>query len=320
MPVQPLTHHEILGLVEPFTRRGRHVDLAASDRLERRLAFKPIEHAGDGPAAPPLREVLVLEHLESGAFRLTRVLTLPGGLEATLQTEGPQPGELLARIEAVDPRSQVRTGDGFVLAYHHRLDAAPPARTILVRGTARVDGFTLALAVPKVRGVSGEVELASAGEDALALPEDLLAVMGWDWGRIGRLRGAWRGSVNLRRREPGRTQDAEAKLERAAAHLARTLSEPPARFHDRQLRARWEVTFRRAIPLLVCIALIAAALAVPYLGLSQDSVFRMLIFNAPPLLLALFFGLREIPRIEIPPLPRRPTASAWRQSAARGER
>jgi hypothetical protein len=40
----------------------------------------------------------------------------------------------------------------------------------------------------------------------------------------------------------------------------------------------------------------------------------MLIFNAPPLLLGLFFCLREMPRIEIPPLPRPSAAGAWRRA------
>ncbi len=40
--MQPLTHHEIIGIVEPFTRRGRHVDLSASNRLERCLVLKPV--------------------------------------------------------------------------------------------------------------------------------------------------------------------------------------------------------------------------------------------------------------------------------------
>jgi hypothetical protein len=38
----------------------------------------------------------------------------------------------------------------------------------------------------------------------------------------------------------------------------------------------------------------------------------MLIFNAPPLLLALFFSLREMPRITLPRAPRRVRDDAWR--------
>jgi protein-S-isoprenylcysteine O-methyltransferase Ste14 len=77
---------------------------------------------------------------------------------------------------------------------------------------------------------------------------------------------------------------------------------------------RWAVTARRAVPLLVCLGVIGAALAVPALNLPPDSVLRMLIFNAPPLLLGLFVVLREMPRVELPPRPRRPTAAHWRSA------
>jgi hypothetical protein len=39
----------------------------------------------------------------------------------------------------------------------------------------------------------------------------------------------------------------------------------------------------------------------------------MMIFNLPPLLLLMLFGMRELPRLEIPPLPRRSTAVSWQQ-------
>ena len=40
----------------------------------------------------------------------------------------------------------------------------------------------------------------------------------------------------------------------------------------------------------------------------------MLIFNAPPLLLVWLFSLREMPRLEIPPLPRAPPPG-WQAQA-----
>ena len=55
----PLTHHEILRLIEPFTRRGRHVDLSATDRIERRIVFKPVVHGGEMPACAGACEILV---------------------------------------------------------------------------------------------------------------------------------------------------------------------------------------------------------------------------------------------------------------------
>lgn len=47
--VQPFTHHDILTLVEPFSRAGLQEDLAARQRQERRLAFKARLHPGLAP-------------------------------------------------------------------------------------------------------------------------------------------------------------------------------------------------------------------------------------------------------------------------------
>ena len=74
----PLTHHEILALVEPFSRQGRQVDLAGSDRTARKLLFKPVERVLTAPDLPALRETLELESLGTGSFKLTRVLTGAG--------------------------------------------------------------------------------------------------------------------------------------------------------------------------------------------------------------------------------------------------
>jgi len=61
----PLTHHEILALVAPFARRGRRVDLAASDRVARRIAFRPVEHAAREDV-PAHRETLSLAQQAAG--------------------------------------------------------------------------------------------------------------------------------------------------------------------------------------------------------------------------------------------------------------
>ncbi len=66
------------------------------------------------------------------------------------------------------------------------------------------------------------------------------------------------------------------------------------------------------MPLTAVVALVGAAALFPSLGLSRESPVWMLIFNAPPLLLALFFSLREMPRITLPRAPRRVRDDAWR--------
>ena len=190
MALPPLTHHEILRWVEPFARRGRAVDLPASDRFERRLAFRPI----DLPATdrqPALRETLRLESLRVDRFRLTRVLAREAGPEAQLQVDGADPADLLARIEAVPPHRQWRLGPDALIAFSHRLvpgvDAEPAL--VLTAASAQVAGLRLSLTLPSVEGIPAELKLAAltAGE-RFDLPEDLLAVLGWHWARLERAR------------------------------------------------------------------------------------------------------------------------------------
>jgi hypothetical protein len=322
MSSQPLTHHEIFTLVEPFTRRGRHVDLAASDRIERRLLFKPFDHGEDKVELGGVREILLLENPKPDRFRLTRTLRHRDGLEADLTVEGPDPGHLLDRIESIDPRRHFREKSGYRIARSYRLesatggtvDAASATRLLLTRGAARVEGLTLTMKAQTGRGMPAELELHADDGDTIALPEDMLAVIGWDWRRLNRVKTCWKSTLRLRGKEPGRSRDAEVKLTRTAAHLAETLREPPARYHERLVAARWNVAFRRALPLLIGLGLIFGAPAIQFLELSEGSLIRMLIFHSPPLLMVLFFSMKEMPRIEIPPFPKPLTASAWREA------
>ncbi len=313
MPAPPLTHHEILGLIEPFTRRGRHVDLAASNRLERRLVFEPIEHPDPGAAGPALRETLTLEHREDGRYRLVRELVLPDGLTATLEAEGSDAAMLLELIESVERHGQFRFGERCAIAHSYQLEGrAGAARQRLTQCLGRVANLTVRCQMPTFSGARAELTLVPPAADTMDLPEDLVAVLGWDWGTLHRSGDGWTGSIAVRQRDRERDRVAEIKFERTIGHLARTFVEPPAQFHYRLRAARWSVALRRALPLLVCLGIIAAASSVSRLGLSQNSPIRMLIFNAPPLMMMLVFCLREVPRLEIPPLPRVPKPTAWR--------
>jgi hypothetical protein len=324
MSARPLTHHEILALVEPFARHGRRVDLAASDRMARRIAFRAIDHpAADG--LPALRETLELEHGGQDYYSLTRVLELPDGLQAKLVAEGRTPADVLACVEAVPPARQIVAGPGWTIVHGHRAEPGSAAgggtvRLTLIEAQARIDGLALALRVPRTSGIPADLELRAATGDTLALPEDFLAVLGWPWTRLAFTRGHWSGNLRLRGSGPDRTADAEAKLERTVRHIAHTLAEPPRTFHERQRAARWRVTLRRAVPLLACFAMLGLTAFIASLDLPENSVWRMLVFHAPPLLLLLFVALPEMPRIEIPPPPRRLTAAAWRSPSTEDAR
>lgn len=314
MPLPPLTHHEIMGLIEPFTRRGRRVDLDASDRRARKLVFQPLEHpeAGGGQG---LHEALELENPYRSTFRLSRTVTHPGGLAATLVVEGPDPEAVLAQADALPLSAQFRSGEGYVLALAHEVEQRAAAQgPLLVGGEARVAGLTFTARVPSQRSAA-DLRLADAAGGALALPEDLLAVLGWNWAPMLQDRDGWSTKLRLRGRGQERSRRAEAALEQGVRHLARTLAEPPRRFHERFLAARWGSVFRRVIPVLTAVVLVGLIALLPR-EMLDDPGLRLVLLNLPLLVIGLSFTLQERSRVEIPPWPRRPTASSWRGPSA----
>ncbi len=311
----PLSHHDILGMVEPFTRRSRQVDLAASDRLNRRLLFKPIDHAGSASGLPALRETLQLDSYRSGNFDLTRTLTTEGGQTATLQASGRHPAALLACIEAVALAQQFVIGGDFRIARSYNVSSDATAPLVLTRAVVHLQELTLTLAVPEVRGVSADITLTPtpAGDgSALVLPDDLLAVIGWDWTRLVGKKGEWESKLRLRGGAARRTRRAEQAATCVAQHLAQALTEPPARFHERHLRARWWAALRRAIPILTPASLIVTVLLFPRIDFGDKPGLWLMLYHLPTALIALSFCLQELPEFVIPPLPRRSDAPTWR--------
>jgi hypothetical protein len=318
MSQRPLTHHEILHLVEPFTRRGRHVDLAASDRLERRLAFKPIEHPAEEGRQPLLREHLVLHGQGDDRYRLVRTLTDAAGLSATLECAGTDLDGLLEQIERIDPSEQFRTVSGVRIALSYRLGPGDPREQgiggrvtrLFANAVARLGDVRLRIdadsGYPKWAGI----ELWTENGQTLSLPPDFLAVIGWTWRPLRLLRGKWSGPLRIAKAEPERTRDAERKVEQTVTHLVETFAQPAAQFHPRFRRARWRAAFQRGLPLLVGTAIVAASPAVKWLPLEPGSFWTMLLFHAPPLLLVAYFVF-DLPLLEIPPLPRPLPEDAW---------
>jgi hypothetical protein len=310
---QPLSHHRILELVAPFSRAGWAFDLAASDRAAGTLVFRPVAHEAAAPvaheAAAPLPALTETRTLHGAGRRLVRELRTADGLVATLEAEGDEPAALLAAVAAVGPARQFCIGGGFIAALQQRCG---PNGTLVLRGLqARVAGLQINARLSSVRGYPADLQIERSEADARRLPDDLLQVLGRAWGRLTPLRTGWEAAVQLAGAEPRRSADAEAKLSRTLAHIAHTLAEPPAQFHQRHLGARWRVGVARAGPLSVGLAVVAVAVGSQALGWGDESVLALLANAAPPLLMAAFFMRREMPRIELPRVPRQPPPTSW---------
>lgn len=303
----PLTHHEVLALAEPFVRRGIAVDLAAGDRIARRIAFRAREIDASRHGLGPLRDVLRLERLPTGTLRLLRTVTPAEGPEATVEAMGMKAAELLDLVEAVPVQALLRRGQGFALARHQVVN---PVGRVFARGVARLDGLELTMTVSPVRGVAADLRLVQTGPVAFALPEDLLAVLGWDWTRLLPERGGWRTRLRLRGGNDRRTRNGEAAFDRAAEHLASTLAAPPEQFHRHHRGARLFAMFRRSIPLLTPAALVLTVLALPRFDVEASPLW-VLLYHVPTVLIALAFLLQELPAFEIPPWPRPRREPSW---------
>lgn len=307
----------------PFSRRGLKLDLAASDRLQRLLAFEPRDHPAvmvDGAVTlPPLHETLHLDLADPKRPALVRELLGPDGLSARLELTGGEPDALLGRLAEVPASRQWRCDRAAAVAMHHWLDvgdvgAGSGLTALRLReATARLAGVTLQLRMTSVGGYPAELELTPDDGRTLALPTDLLAVLGRAWSRLSAAQRSWRGHVAVRGDGKHRTRHAEDLMARAVAHLQQTLHEPPPRFHARHWRARWGVSLRELGPMALGIGVVALAFGLrgDGDGESPSSMLALMANVAPPLLMMLFFVRREMPYIGLPRVPRRPAPDAW---------
>ncbi|KPF59964.1 hypothetical protein D621_03360 [beta proteobacterium AAP51] len=314
----PLSHHAILALLPPFTAAGWSVDLAASDRAARRLAFKPAVHEA-GATHPALTETRELQDGPRG-WQLTRRFSAargvagvsdadgdtPTALTAEVMAEGGEPPELLAAAAALTP-GQLFTREGAALA----LRCTPGQPGQLRAAVARVAGLELRCTVSGVKGYPAEIMLTRDEGDTRRLPDDLLEVLGRGWSRLVPVRTGWQTSMMLQGAGAERSADAQQRLAQTLAHLAQVLAEPPLRFHQRFRLRRWRIGLLRGVPLALGVALVGVAYSLRDTGGRAEALLGALANIAPPLLMAMFFLRREMPRIELPRLPRCPRPTSW---------
>ncbi|MEO1233286.1 MAG: hypothetical protein AAFZ18_30750 [Myxococcota bacterium] len=252
-----LSHHAIMELVAPFSARGYRMDMAASDRGRGRMVFHAVEVSTADDRGLVLRSVMRLERPHRLKLRVVRSLESTAGPTATMIAEGDDVEALLTAVEAVDPERQFHfTPAGLVTrsyrseswrsASHARFRRRPVGPR-LVRAEARLEPVTLT--GQDTEGGTFELRLEASEARALDVPWDFLAVLGWRWRPLRWLSASARaGSVWLSGGPATRTHRLETLVDHAVAHVAATLSAPPADFHARHRRARWRAALQRLAP------------------------------------------------------------------------
>jgi hypothetical protein len=324
----PLTHHDILRLVEPFARAGCSVDMAATDRTARRISFRASDIAIDATPAQSWTCWLELDNRHECYFVVRRVLLHPDGPRAELEADGKDPAALLVRVQSVPPSRHVSAGPGWLTVRSYDTEVPRGQRVpagqaggieglplVMTQAEVIVQGLTLNIRIklPNLRGVPGDLTLTPTAGTRPSLPEDLLAVQGWDWARLEPNAQGWTSKLRLRGAVLRRSRTAERALEQVGAHLARVLAEPPIQFHDRHRWARWGVVLRRGIPSLTVVLMIGGALSLPRWIDPAKAGLWMALHYLPIALLALAFKAQELSRFEIPPLPRRACEPSWNE-------
>ncbi|MGF1511823.1 MAG: hypothetical protein ACFB9M_20200 [Myxococcota bacterium] len=327
-----LSHHAIMILVAPFTRRGYRVDLAASDRAQGMLTFRAVEVPAVPGGHPALKSVLRLERPHRLKVRVIRRLEAADGQTATVTAEGDDPEALLDALERIEPARQFHVVEGSSLeanppmitrSYGTEVWHTQPSRPGLWRARTAWPRLTKAearlgplhCAATDQEGRALEIRLTARKGTSLQLPTDFLAVLGWSWRPLRRMdRSTWVGSVRPWGWPSERTARLERQLDETVTHIVETLPASPALFHRRHRAARWRAAFQRALPLLFIIGMTLGITAAVYLLPKSHAVQMLLLYTS----IAAIAGLKMMDkawRVEIPKPPRPLSQTRWAPDA-----
>ena len=308
----PLSHHEILTLVGPLARLGRRVDLDRSDRHERMLVFDERTHPEAPGLHPELVETLTLRTPRPGSFHLMRTLETDAGPTARAELWTRSVEDAVQAMEALPPAAQFRPFQGGWAAFHHALDPDSPPR--ILGAETEVAGRRLEVDAGGAAGLPADLRIASHPKGDAGFPDDLLAVLGRGWRLMRRNQAGWKSTLQIPKREPRRSEEIEARFIRTAEHLAQVLSAPPEDFHPRFRRQRWTVLWWRSLWIQMGVLILAVSLLLFRSQTLEDSPWlRMWVQVAPVLLFVgtFFYSSRDVPVIEIPPIPGPRPFSRW---------
>ncbi|MFK7886371.1 MAG: hypothetical protein AB8G16_05840 [Gammaproteobacteria bacterium] len=310
----PLSHHDVLRAAAPLTRAGLRVDLPASDRARRKIAF--VQQALPDDPLIAVRHELHL--LEEGATILIRIAEYDHRLQATLTTQGGDIDALAAALLRLAAEDQFRFEGEALVADSYDVAPEKDARLELTGCATIVRGLLIETDARTVIGEPMTTTLAlKGGATPWHLPDDFLALTHHGWRPLTETDEGWSTTLQVPVRQPARGRETRRRFGLMAAQIAAALSAPPQNYHRERRAARWRLYLRRFIPVFVCVAIVAALPLLDRLVLSDERGLHPAFLSLPPLLMigALMLTWREMPRIEIPPRPRSLAANAWPYTA-----
>ena len=341
MPAPPLSHHEIVRQAAPLTKAGLRVRLPACDRAARYIEFEAqpghhpsvsVVYALSLPADDRPHFERVLLHT-SGLVSVLSETT--GDLAKSFENFAQIPlsrqmetGDIctLARSYSVHSRTEndnlvtvlrLRFAVARLNSLQLRIDAStgggmPADVWVLPNGTSEsylrntlADGEDIPLHHRAAHQLRLNADSAATQLNTSRLPDDLLAVLGPQWRPLRWQGEHWKGVLRQLGTRDKRTRRAENYIDDALRHLHETLENSAAEYHARNSKARWRVWGRRLQPLMLLLGILAL-MPISWFFVSSGTIsIHPLALGLTPLLMVgiVVLTAREIPVMEIPPIP-----------------
>lgn len=161
MPAPPLTHHDIIRIVAPLTKRGINVNLSACDRAARYIEFQ-----SQNSDVPDSRLTYSVQAGRGNVMFITRIVAHSCGLVSTLSAVVSDIEAALAAFDTIPTSRQLDIGDNYVLALSYTLESVKNA-------ASDTSQLQLRFACARVSGLDIRIDTSTGAE----MPADVRIMM-----------------------------------------------------------------------------------------------------------------------------------------------
>ena len=174
----PLSHHDIMRLAAPLTRRGNQVDLARSDRVNRYIEFQPQPSGLEQTVLVFTLNARIAASSTAPKVQLNRLLITQTGLVSRLSATVDDLDNALNEFEQIPLSRQLVLKPEFSIALTYTLkpardSAKPIARLKLQYGCAEFAGLQLRVDTSTGGAMPADARLLIAGSNPAYLRDRL---------------------------------------------------------------------------------------------------------------------------------------------------